>query len=161
MAYRITCVCLGNICRSPMAEVVLRERFAAAGLAGTVAVDSAGTGRWHVGSDADRRARATLEDAGYSFSHSARQFEPDWLTGSNLILAMDQANLTDLVNLAATYSVDREHIRLLRSFDPSSPPGAEVPDPYYGGPSGFGEVLAMIERAADGVVVHVTAELGR
>lgn len=159
MAYRITCVCLGNICRSPMAEVVIREHVEVAGLAERVEVDSAGTGAWHVGNDADARARATLEGAGYTFAHTARQFEPEWLGSSDLILAMDRENFANLVNLADTYSEDPARIRLLRSFDPAAPPQAEVPDPYYGGASGFAEVLAMIERSAAGVVDHVRSEL--
>ncbi len=157
MAYRITCVCLGNICRSPMAEAVLRERFAAAGL--DVEVDSAGTGAWHVGNDADPRALATLAAAGYDLSHSARRFEPEWLEGSQLVLAMDRDNYEALLALADRHDVPAEHVRLLRSFDPGAAPTAEVPDPYYGGRDGFTDVLRLIEQAADGVVDHVRAEL--
>ncbi len=159
MVYRITCVCLGNICRSPMAEVVLRDRLETAGLGDVVIVDSAGTGGWHIGHDADERARQALEDAGYAFQHSARQFRPEWLEQADLLLAMDQANLADLQNLAATYEYGAEHIQLFRSFDPEAADSAEVPDPYYGGAAGFTAVLAMVERAADGVVDHVTSQL--
>ena len=159
MGYCITCVCLGNICRSPMAEVVIKNRLTTEGLADRVAVASAGTGHWHVGHDADPRARHALESAGYTFAHSARQFEPGWFSTSNLILAMDRENLTNLRNLAATYNEDPSHIRLLRSFDPTAPADAEVPDPYYGGEDGFTDVLHMVERAANGVVDSVAAQL--
>lgn len=159
MSYLITCVCLGNICRSPMAEAVLRRRFGHAGLSRDVVVDSAGTGAWHVGEGADPRALTTLQAAGYDLSHSARRFEPEWLERSQLILAMDRDNYDALVALAERHDVVPEHVRLLRSFDPSAAPGAEVPDPYYGGADGFADVLAMIERAAQGVVAHVTADL--
>ena len=159
MVYRITCVCLGNICRSPMAEVVLRDRLESAGLGDLVTVDSAGTGGWHVGRDADSRARQTLEEAGYDFHHSARQFQPDWLDEADLVLAMDLANLTDLQNLAETYDREAEHITLFRSFDPAAPADAEVPDPYYGGAEGFVTVLAMVQRAAAGVVDHVSSQI--
>ncbi len=142
-----------------MAEVVLRDRLDSAGLGDLVTVDSAGTGGWHIGRDADSRARQTLEEAGYDFRHSARQFQPNWLDEADLVLAMDLANLTDLQNLAETYDREAEHITLFRSFDPAAPADAEVPDPYYGGTEGFLTVLAMVERAADGVVEHVTAQL--
>ncbi len=155
----ITCVCLGNICRSPMAEAVLRQRFDDAGLGDDVTVDSAGTGAWHVGEDADRRALATLREAGYDLSHAARRFEPEWLERSHLILAMDRDNYEALLALAERHDVPAEHIRLMRSFDPTAAPDAEVPDPYYGGADGFSEVLAMLQRAGDGVVAHVTEQL--
>lgn len=157
--YRITCVCLGNICRSPMAEAVLRRHVQHAGLAGQVEVDSAGTAGYHVGDDADRRALATLLGAGYDLAHRARKFDADWFDQSHLILAMDQSNYADLLDLAREVGADTGHVRLLRSFDPTADPGAEVPDPYYGGADGFREVLAMIERAGAGVVDHVRSHL--
>lgn len=142
-----------------MAEAVLRRRFDEAGLGDDVVVDSAGTGAWHVGDDADPRALATLAAAGYELSHAARRFEPHWLERSHLILAMDRANFEALLELAERHDVVPEHVRLLRSFDSTAGPEAEVPDPYYGGADGFVQVLEMIERAADGVVAHVRAEL--
>lgn len=159
VTYLITTVCLGNICRSPMAEAVLRRRFDDEGLGGDVTVDSAGTGAWHVGDDADPRALRTLRAAGYDLSHSARRFEPDWLERSHLILAMDRDNYEALLALAERHDVPAEHIRLMRSFDDTAGPDAEVPDPYYGGHDGFDDVLGMLERAADGVVAHVREEL--
>ncbi len=142
-----------------MAEVVLRDRLKTADLDDRVTVDSAGTGGWHIARDADSRARETLEEAGYDFHHSARQFQPDWLDEADLILAMDLANLTDLHNLAETYGREADHIALFRSFDPVAPADAEVPDPYYGGAEGFVTVLAMVERAAAGVVDHVSSQM--
>lgn len=142
-----------------MAEAVLRRRFDEAGLSGDVIVDSAGTGAWHVGEDADKRALATLRSAGYDLSHSARRFEPEWLERSQLILAMDRDNYEALLALAERHDVPAEHIRLMRSFDPTAGPDPEVPDPYYGGVDGFAEVLQMLERAGDGVVDHVTEQL--
>jgi protein-tyrosine phosphatase len=159
MVYRVTCVCLGNICRSPMAEAVLRHRLGEAGLTDEVAVDSAGTGAWHEGDDADPRALAALTAAGYHLDHTGRQFQADWFAESDLILAMDAENLANLRNLAATYGHDAAHVRLFRSFDPAAPPGAEVPDPYFGGSDGFRTVLDMLERAADGVMAFVDDEL--
>ncbi len=142
-----------------MAEAVLGKGFDDAGLSGDVVVDSAGTGAWHVGDDADPRALATLRAAGYDLSHAARRFQPEWLERSQLILAMDRDNYQSLLELAERHNVPAEHVRMLRSFDPDAGAGAEVPDPYYGGHDGFRDVLAMIERASAGVVAHVRAEL--
>jgi protein-tyrosine phosphatase len=100
--YRICVVCLGNICRSPMAERVLRAELDRAGLGGRVMVDSAGTGDWHLGEEMDSRARAELSRRGYDGSgHEARQIQQDWLARYDLMLAMDRANLANLRQFAA------------------------------------------------------------
>lgn len=144
--YALAFVCLGNICRSPMAEVVLTERLDAAGFAGAVGVSSCGTGDWHVGQPMDRRAAATLRAAGHDPSrHRARTFDPGWLERHDLILAMDRQNLADVLALAAVPDQAPRRVGLFGDFDPLEP-GGEVPDPYYGGPEGFEEVLAMVER---------------
>jgi protein-tyrosine phosphatase len=158
---RVLMVCLGNICRSPIAEVVFRDRAEAAGLA--VIVDSAGTGRWHTGSDADPRARRVLEEHDYDFEHSARTFDTRWFDERDLILAMDLDNLDDLRRMARTPQ-HKAKVRLIRSYDPALSGLAEtsqqlaVPDPYYGGADGFEEVLAMLERASDGLVAHLKSQ---
>ncbi|MBB6628124.1 low molecular weight phosphotyrosine protein phosphatase [Nocardioides sp. KIGAM211] len=152
--YRIALVCLGNICRSPMADVVLSERVDEAGLAGRVEVSSSGTGGWHVGNPMDRRAAATLTAAGYDpTAHRAHQFDPADLRGLDLVLAMDAQNLADV-----TSGADDDRVRLFRDFDPVDP-GGEVPDPYYGGDAGFEEVLAMVERTAATIVAQLSDEL--
>jgi len=161
-AFRITTVCLGNICRSPMAEAVLRSRIDDAGLGHEVVVDSAGTDGWHIGEDADPRALATLRSAGYDLAHSGRQIVAEWFDDdhplrADLIVTMDASNFAKVVSLAPDESA-RERIRMFRSFDPLlaglevGDPRLDVPDPYYGGPEGFVDVLRMIERASDGVV---------
>jgi low molecular weight protein-tyrosine phosphatase len=153
--YRITLVCLGNICRSPMAEVVLAARVAEAGLAERVEISSSGTGDWHVGDPMDRRAATTLTTAGYDATrHRARHLDAASLAGLDLVLVMDAANLADVRSAVAQAGLGAEvvdRIRLFREFDPAEP-GGEVPDPYYGGPAGFEEVLAMVERTAATVV---------
>jgi protein-tyrosine phosphatase len=144
---RLVTVCTGNICRSPMAEQVLRSALAEAGLDGQVEVSSVGIGPWHVGEPMDRRAASTLAAHGYPTDHVARQVSDD-VAGADLLLAATADHARDLRRAGA----DPEAVRLLRSFDPDAPDGAEVPDPYYGGDEGFDEVLAMIEAAAPGVV---------
>ena len=141
-------VCLGNICRSPMADVVLTKRVDEAGLAGRVTVSSCGTGDWHVGNPMDVRAAATLLANDYDPStHRARQLDASWLETNDLVLAMDNSNLADVrrVEGGGGRGTDPDRVRLFRDFDPVVP-GGEVPDPYYGGEQGFEEVLAMVER---------------
>ncbi|MEV4895444.1 low molecular weight protein-tyrosine-phosphatase [Nonomuraea sp. NPDC055795] len=155
MTYRVCLVCMGNICRSPMAEVVLRATLAEHGL-DEVVVDSAGTGDWHVGGPMDQRAARTLAERGYDGSaHRARQFTGDWFGRYDLVLAMDTANLRALRRLAPA----GQEVRLFRSFDPSAPAEAEVPDPYYGGQDGFDEVLRQVKAASEGLAKHLADEL--
>lgn len=153
--YRIALVCLGNICRSPMADVVLAERAREAGLDDVIAVASCGTGDWHVGHPMDRRAAAVLTEHGYDASrHRARQFDPGWLDDHDLVLAMDGQNLADIGGHG-------ERVRRFRDFDPEVDPGetgADVPDPYYGGPAGFEEVLRMVERTSTALVAALRQE---
>lgn len=141
--YRIALVCLGNICRSPVADVVLSARVAAAGLDDVVEVFSAGTADYHVGKGMDPRSALTLTEAGYDATrHRAQQFSHDWHDEVDLILVMDHANHADV-----TAGRERARVRLFRDFDLAEP-GGEVPDPYYGGDDGFREVLDMVQRTS-------------
>nr|MCW2727812.1 protein-tyrosine-phosphatase [Aeromicrobium sp.] len=153
MTYRVALVCLGNICRSPMAHVVLDDRLARAGLTQQVEVVSCGTGGWHEGDPMDRRAAAVLRDAGYDPSrHRARTFSPDWYAENDLLLAMDHSNRADMVDQSPTVG-EQARVRMFREFDPEASAGDdEVPDPWYGGSDGFRQVLAMIERTTDELV---------
>jgi len=156
--YRICVVCLGNICRSPMAEVILRDELAVAGLAGKVDVESAGTGDWHVGEAMDRRAQAELSRRGYDGSgHEARQIQPSWLAHYDLVLAMDRSNLTGLLRMAGSDSELASRIRLLRSFDPAAGAQAEVPDPYNGGQEEYAQAFDLIEPAARNLAGQLAA----
>jgi low molecular weight protein-tyrosine phosphatase len=141
----ISFICTGNICRSPMAASVIREHLREAGL-DHVRVTSAGTGSWHVGEPADRRAAATLKEHGYPTEHIAAQVGPEHLD-ADLLIALDRGHARELRALTQ----DHDRIRLLREFDPDAD-DVEVPDPYYGADDGFAEVLAMIEAAAPGLV---------
>ncbi len=157
---RIMMVCMGNICRSPAAEVVMRQKLVDANLDG-VRVDSSGTGGWHEGDGANPRSQAVWERRGYRGKHTARKFLRHWLDERDLILVMDEQNYSALE--ALTEEPDQlDRICYLRSFDPAltgvdDPAALEVPDPYYGGDEGFEHMLDLIERACDGLV----AELGR
>ncbi len=151
--YRIELVCLGNICRSPIADVVLMAHVRAAGLGELVEVSSSGTAHWHVGKEMDPRSAATLAAAGYDPSrHRARQVDATRLERVDVALAMDAANLGDLIGLSGSPAPSR--LRMFRDFDPVDP-GGEVPDPYYGGDAGFQEVLVMVERTVATVVAQL------
>jgi len=155
-AYRVLIVCLGNICRSPMAAAVLRARVREAGLGGRVEVDSGGTGGWHAGDPADRRARAALRRRGYDDAHRAGQVRREDVQHADLVLAMDRDNEDELRHLARGDAGAQARIRLMRSFDATATPDdLEIPDPYYGDDDMFDAVLDMIERASQGVVDHV------
>jgi protein-tyrosine phosphatase len=150
---RILFVCLGNICRSPTAEGVLRALAAreAPGLA--LQVDSAGTAAYHVGEPPDPRARQAAARRGYDLTAlRARIVEPRDFERFDLILAMDRDNLQVLRRRAPPAA--HERLRLFLEFAPEAGP-EDVPDPYYGGPNGFEEVLDLVEAAARGLLAHL------
>ncbi|WP_159618443.1 low molecular weight protein-tyrosine-phosphatase [Ruania rhizosphaerae] len=155
MGYRISVVCTGNICRSPMGEAVLRSAFEEAGLGDQVDVVSAGTGAWHLGNDADHRTHAVLTRHGHTLSgHTATQFSASDFAELDLVLALDSGHERALRRLAPDAGAAAK-VRLLRSFDSSAPPGAEVADPYYGDPEDFETVYTQVSSAVAGLVAHV------
>lgn len=147
-------VCSGNICRSPSAALVFTEHLRRAGLADAVKVTSAGIGPWHVGEPIDEQAGAALTRRGYPVAHVAAQVDDEHL-GADLLLAMDREHERALRRLVP----DPDRVRLLRSFDPDADGDLEVPDPYYGGPEGFEQVLTMIEAATPGLLAWVRERL--
>ncbi|MET0734248.1 MAG: low molecular weight protein-tyrosine-phosphatase [Microbacterium sp.] len=145
--FRVVFVCTGNICRSPMAEVVFRESADAAGLGARVVSTSAGTGDWHVGEQADQRTIDALERRGYDGAlHRARQFTQADFAHNDLVVALDRTHERILRGWARG-GTDADKIALLMSFDPGAGT-LDVPDPYYAGPGMFDEVLGMIESAS-------------
>jgi protein-tyrosine phosphatase len=155
---RLLFVCLGNICRSPTAEGVMRSLVLEAGMADRVEVDSAGTGAWHVGSAPDARASAAAQGRGVVLEGAARKVRSDDFREFDLLLAMDAENLHDLQRLAPGED-ERARVRLLREFDPASAGAADldVPDPYYGGDGGFDEVFELVQRACAGLLEQIRA----
>jgi protein-tyrosine phosphatase len=171
--YRVSLVCLGNICRSPTAEVVLREELARAGLSGRVEVDSSGTGDWHLGGPMDPRARAELAARGYDGSgHRARQFDRSSFGRYDLVVAMDRQNLADLRRMAPDRRTARDRIRLLRSFDPATAAGGaagqaggdpyhgDVPDPYHGGAEEYALAFDLVQAAAKALAAQLAVLVG-
>jgi len=150
-------VCLGNICRSPTAEAVMRAQVEAAGLSEWIAIDSAGTGDWHVGEAPDHRAQTAAGRRGYDLSAlRARQIAAPDFERFDLVLAMDAANLDRLRELCPPAL--RSRVRLLMEFA-SAGRVSEVADPYFGGGEGFELVLDQCEDACRGLLAHVCAEL--
>lgn len=164
--YRVMIVCTGNICRSPMAQIVLHERLRDAGLDDRVVVDSTGVSDEEAGNPVDPRARQMLSAHGYPAGdgHRARQVRADLLAERDLVLAMTTRHARALRTVADGTDVD---IRMYRSFDPAAPDvpagGSEsvldVEDPWYGDLDGFETCLAQVEAAADGIVEHARAAL--
>lgn len=152
-------VCLGNICRSPTAEGVFRHLLREAGLEDAVVVDSAGTAAYHAGESPDRRSTATARERGIVLEGQARRFEEGDFERFDYVVAMDKSNEQNLHRLAPDDAAE-EKIHLLRDFDPDSPDGAEVPDPYYGGADGFTAVLDICLAGCAGLLAHIREEHG-
>jgi protein-tyrosine phosphatase len=160
--FRICFVCLGNICRSPTAEGIMRAQVAQAGLDEQIEVDSAGTASWHRGELPDARAQAEAARRGVELRSRASSFQPGDAHTYDLVLAMDHSNLRDLHDLNPEPHL-QQRIVLLRSFDPAlqpdDPHDGAVPDPWAGGEEGFAEVYDLIEAACAGLLDHILTNL--
>ena len=152
---KVLFVCLGNICRSPAAEGVFRTVVADAGLSEAISVDSAGTSNWHVGEPPDQRGQDAAAKRGYDLSaQRGRQVAGGDFDRFDYIIGMDQSNIANLSALAPVGTGDK--IALSLEFAPQLNQ-REVPDPYYGGPGGFDDVLDMIEAASKGLLDDIRA----
>jgi protein-tyrosine phosphatase len=146
-------VCLGNICRSPMAEGVFRQVLADTGMSDRFRIDSCGTGSWHVGRPPDIRAQHALSVRGIDISvQRARQFTRDDFKTFDIILAMDRANYDRLLHLAP--DIYEPNVRLFMKYAPEMGT-CEIPDPFFGGPEGFDYVLNLIEMASRGLLASL------
>jgi protein-tyrosine phosphatase len=151
---RILFVCLGNICRSPTAEGVMRSLVAEAGLSDEIEVESAGTGDWHLGEPPDPRAVAAAAARGVELSGAARQFDRDDFGAFDLLIAMDRSN-RDVLLATASDEEAAAKVRLLRAYGDGGD-GLDVPDPWYEG--GFDEVLDIVERSCAALLAELQAE---
>jgi protein-tyrosine phosphatase len=148
---RILFVCMGNICRSPTAEGVMRRLVEQAGLTDRIEIESAGTGGWHVGEPPDERATLAARRRGITLSGAAQQVTARDFRRFDLLIALDRSNLRELLAIAPDEEA-AEKVRLLREFDPATSGDLDVPDPYYGGDRGFETVLDMVEAACRGLL---------
>ncbi|MGD9502935.1 MAG: low molecular weight protein-tyrosine-phosphatase [Methyloceanibacter sp.] len=154
--HRILFVCLGNICRSPMAEGVFRRVAEDEGVLHLFDIDSAGLGHWHIGQAPDTRAQKAARDRGMDISgQSARQVNQRDFARFDLLLAMDAENFEELTQLAPADS--RHKVRRFLDFAPEAPT-KDVPDPFFGGPEGFDHALDLIEQAARGLLAALLAD---
>lgn len=153
---RILFVCLGNICRSPTAEAVMRGLVAERGLESEIEVASAGTGDWHVGYPPDERSVVAAAERGVELTGEARQVASGDFDAFDLMIAMDRQNERDILALART-DKDREKVRLLRSYADGE---LDVPDPYYGGEDGFADVVEIVERSCRALLDEVAPATG-
>jgi protein-tyrosine phosphatase len=154
-ATRVLFVCLGNICRSPLAEVVVRDRALARGLAGQFRFASAGTGDWHIGKGADPRSAETAHRYGHDLSgHRARQITAAGIGDWQWFVAMDADNHADLLAMGAPDAC----VLMMRRFEAGDSAIRDVPDPYYGGPQGFDRVHAMLSANADPLLDFLLAQ---
>ncbi|HUF51934.1 MAG TPA: low molecular weight protein-tyrosine-phosphatase [Longimicrobiales bacterium] len=154
---RVLFVCLGNICRSPLAEAVFRDTVERHGLGNRFDIDSAGTSDYHIGEGSDPRTVETAARRGVKLEHSGRQLTASDLEHFDYVLAMDASNLGKIERLARQRR-GRAEVHLLRAFDAEAGDDLEVPDPYFGGTDGFERVHDMIERASAGLLDHIRAQ---
>ena len=155
---RVSFVCTGNICRSPMGEVVLRSLAEDAGLGERIAITSRGTGGWHAGDPADPRTVAALADAGYDGSaHRAAQVSPADIRDNALLVALARDHESALLGAGA----DRERVELLTAYDPARPADPDVFDPYFSDDRAFAEVLVQVERSCRALLDALAPRLGR
>ena len=150
-------VCLGNICRSPLAEALFRKVVTDARLESRFRIDSAGTSGYHQGDAPDERTSAVAARRGVTVRGSSRQIVPDDLAAFDYVIVMDRENLGNVEALARE-GPGRAAVHLLREFDPEADGDLEVPDPYFGGPSGFEDVHDLVERSAEGLLDHIRTE---
>lgn len=157
MPYKLLFVCLGNICRSPAAENIMNYLINQAHLSEQVVCDSAGTASYHIGSPPDRRmADAAAKLLGIELHGQARQFKKSDLENFDLILAMDRENYQDILSLDPTRQY-KDKVRLMCDFC-SMHSTKEVPDPYYGGPEQFNQVIYLLLDACEGLVHYIIEE---
>lgn len=153
---KICFVCLGNICRSPLAQGVFETLIEKEDLKNSIHIESAGTGNWHVGKPPDQRMKATAHKNGIVLNSLARQFQPEDFDRFDLVLAMDQSNLMNLSALCPS-SIAEKKLWLFRSFDPEniSAKPLDVPDPYYGGDEGFDNVFNIVHRTSPKILEFI------
>lgn len=150
-------VCLGNICRSPLAASVFRRQLARAGLSDSFRIDSAGISDDHVGEPPDPRMTKTAGRHGVALTGRARQVRELDLLDADYVIAMDRENRADILALMADAG---SHVRLLRAWDPDAAGEPDVPDPYYGGAAGFEQVYEMVERSCGALLQEIREERG-
>lgn len=151
---KVLFVCLGNICRSPLAEGVFKQRVREAGLQNKILVESAGTSGWHIGEPPDPRSVDVARENGIELNSYGRKAINNDFQDFDYIIAMDQNNYADLKNLPGSAEEGSAKLLLMRNFD-SIGQGKDVPDPYYGGTNGFKNVFEMLDRSCRNLLEEI------
>jgi len=157
-SFEICFVCLGNICRSPLAEGVFQTLINQQGLENQIIIHSAGTGGWHVGASPDARMLATARKKGVQLTSRAQQIEAGDIRRFDLVLAMDRSNLESMEYLCSPEMAAKK-LRLFRSFDPEADGDLDVPDPYYGRDDGFEHVFQIVHRTCPPILDYVKSQM--
>lgn len=150
---KVLFVCLGNICRSPLAEGIMRQKIKERNLESQISVDSCGTSKYHIGEQPDPRTVDNAKQHNIHLNHQARQFHKEDFRKFDYILAMDSANMHLIKRLDQTHEFENK-LALMRSYDPEQP-NSDVPDPYFGGEDGFEEVYKILNRSVDEFLNHL------
>ena len=153
---KVLFVCLGNICRSPLAEAIFKHKIKNERLLHLFEIDSCGTGDYHIGSQPDHRTIKVANQNGVEIFHACRQLIEDDLNYFDYILAMDNNNYWNITHLSRQKTIE-DKVKLMREFD-SLDPGAEVPDPYHGGDREFREVFCILDRSVEGFISYLKAQ---
>ena len=148
-------ICLGNICRSPLAEGVFSALAEEHGVRDRFRIESAGTGAWHVGEPPDSRSTAVARQHGIELIGTARRVESEDLREFDYLIVMDRQNERDIGHLLELYGGEAA-LELLREYDSEAGSDLDVPDPYYGGPDGFDRVYRMVRRSCEGLLQALT-----
>jgi protein-tyrosine phosphatase len=154
---KILFVCLGNICRSPLAEAILNHKVKEKGLAGKIKCDSCGTSDYHIGEFPDERSVQCAKSRGILISHRGRQINKFDLKDFDYLIVMDQSTMRTVQKLLDKYSISHHHLYLMREFHPGTEQ-LDVPDPYYGEEDGFEEVYKILEESLDNFLNQITKD---
>ena len=152
---RVLFVCLGNICRSPLAEAIFKHKVKRDKLESWIEADSCGTSNYHIGDNPDPRTIANATRNGVTIEHCGRQLCVDDFNDFDYILAMDRSNYNNILRVAASEEV-KNKVRMMRDFDPQG--NGDVPDPYYGGEKGFQEVFDILDRTMEHFLAYIVQE---